>query len=409
VCEGCFGRDASHCRTLGCGSAALCSRPALLTPAPEGCSDPAPARRSEGPSLINRSYRPWVLFGPSRSRHTIVLSTHLAPLGGESIGETWRFQSRPGSRRSRRRREVKYGAGSRRVRTIPSENYQQGAPSILVDFQGRIRSGTETPVPHERVLMINSLPILAVWSSAPAKLELSEDEVHVWRASLSLAPEVLQRLEATLAPDERSRAARFVFPEGRDDFIAARGILRELLGAYLKRPPASLEFRYGLRGKPALQPGDSGLSIRFSLSHSQGLALYAFAHRRELGIDLELIQPDFGGEELAERFFSDHELTELHALPVELRAEGFFACWTRKEAYVKARGDGLQIPLDGFDVSLTPGRPAELHSPDSARWSLRSFQPAPRFLAAVVGEGSGWRVRHFEWAPWKHTRNRVNS
>jgi 4'-phosphopantetheinyl transferase len=247
--------------------------------------------------------------------------------------------------------------------------------------------------------MINTLPVLAVWPRAPEKLELSEDEVHVWRASLRLAPEVLPGLDATLTPDEKSRAARFVFPEGRGDFIAARGILRELLGAYLQRPPASLEFEYGLRGKPALHTADSSVSIRFSLSHSHGLALYAFAQRREVGIDLELVQPDFGGEAVGERFFSGHELTELRALPPELRAEGFFACWTRKEAYVKARGDGLQIPLDSFDVSLTPGRPAELHSSDSARWSLRSFQPAPRFVAAVVGEGGGWQLRHFEWVP----------
>jgi len=230
-------------------------------------------------------------------------------------------------------------------------------------------------------------------------LELTKDEVHVWRASLSVAPAVLQRLEATLAPDERSRAARFVFPEGRGDFIAARGILRELLGAYLQRPPASLEFEYGLRGKPALHTGDTVLSIRFSLSHSHGLALYAFARRREVGIDLELVQPDFGGEAVAECFLSYHELTELRTLPSELRAEGFFACWTRKEAYMKARGDGLQIPLNSFDVSLTPGRPAELHSSDSARWSLRAFQPAPRFVAAVVGEGGVWRLHHFKWAP----------
>ena len=247
--------------------------------------------------------------------------------------------------------------------------------------------------------MTDTLPILAVWSSAPATLELSEDEVHIWRASLRPAPEVLQRLDATLAPDEESRAARFVFPEDRDDFIAARGILRELLGAYLMQPPASLEFQYGPRGKPALQTGDADRSIRFSVSHSHGLALYAFAHRHELGVDLEMIQPDFGGEEVAERFFSRRELAELKVLPAELRAEGFFACWTRKEAYVKARGEGLQIPLDSLDVSLTPGRPAELHSSDSARWSLHSFQPAPRFIAAVVGEGRGWRLRHFEWVP----------
>jgi len=309
---------------------------------------------------------------------------------------------------------VAAGAEKGSTAPVPDEfgQYQEKipnrvSPSILVDFQGRIRRGT--PVLHDSVLMVNTLPTLAVWSSAPAKPELSEDEVHVWRASLRLAPEVLQRLDATLKPDEKSRAARFVFPEGRGDFIAARGILRELLGAYLQRPPASLEFEYGLRGKPALQAGDTSVSIRFSLSHSHGLALYAFARRREVGIDLELVQPDFGGEAVAERFFSNPELTELRALPAELRAEGFFACWTRKEAYVKALGDGLQIPLDSFDVSLTPGRPAELHSSDCARWSLRAFQPAPRFVAAVVGEGGGWRLRHFEWAPRKHNRHSVGS
>ncbi|MFZ0912892.1 MAG: 4'-phosphopantetheinyl transferase superfamily protein [Candidatus Korobacteraceae bacterium] len=140
------------------------------------------------------------------------------------------------------------------------------------------------------------------------------------------------------------------------------------------------------------------MAIRFNLSHSHGLALYAFAYRREVGIDLELIQTDFGGEAVAERFFSPRELAQLRALSVELRAEGFFNCWTRKEAYVKARGDGLQIQLDSFDVSLTPGYPNALNSSDCLRWSLCSFQPAPQFVAAVVAEGRGWRLRHLEWS-----------
>jgi 4'-phosphopantetheinyl transferase len=247
--------------------------------------------------------------------------------------------------------------------------------------------------------MTHPVPISTIWSPAPAKLELSEDEIHVWRASLSLPPAVLQRLEATLATDERSRADRYVLPKDRNNFIAARGILRELLGAYLKRPGASLEFEYSPRGKPALDAGDAPAPIRFSLSHSDGLALYAFAHSREVGVDLEQVQPGFRGEGVAERFFSNRDLAELRALPEELRAEGFFTCWTRKEAYVKARGGGFQIPLDSFDVSLTPGRPAELRSSDQARWSLRSFQLAPRFVAAVVGEGRDWQLRYFEWAP----------
>jgi 4'-phosphopantetheinyl transferase len=249
------------------------------------------------------------------------------------------------------------------------------------------------------MLMANNPPIMVSWSRAPTKVELTEDDIDIWCASLRPVPEALQRLEATLAPDESARAARFVFPRDRSHFIAARGILRELLGAYLQRPPASLKFEYGPHGKPALDSSEAGASVRFSLSHSHGLALYAFAHTREVGIDVELVQPDFGGEEVAERFFSKRELAELRAIPVQMRAEGFFACWTRKEAYVKARGDGFQIPLDSFDVSLTPGRQAELHSVDGARWSVRAFQPAPGFVAAVVGEGKNWRLRHFQWVP----------
>jgi 4'-phosphopantetheinyl transferase len=278
---------------------------------------------------------------------------------------------------------------------IPS----RAPPTILVDSPWRIWRGTGAPTPQHGVLMIDTPSSMATWWPAPVKVELIEDEIDIWRASLGVAPEVLQRLERPLAPDESARAARFVFPNDRSNFIAARGILRELIGAYLQRPPASLEFEYGPQGKPGLHSSGAGAPIRFSLSHSHGLALYAFAHNREVGIDLEQVQPDFGGEEVAERCFSKRELTEFRALPAGLWAEGFFACWTRKEAYVKARGDGFQIPLDSFDVSLTPGRQAELHSPDDARWSMRAFQPAPEFVAAVVGEGKDWGLRYFEWAP----------
>lgn len=238
-----------------------------------------------------------------------------------------------------------------------------------------------------------------VWAAPPSKLNLLKDEVHVWRASLKTEREVFDRFEATLASDEKSRAARFVFPRDRDSFVMARGILRELLGKYLGWPPATLEFDYGPHGKPALHTENSHPPICFNLAHSHGLALYAFADRRELGIDLELIRPDFGGEEVAKRFFSTRELTELRAWPPALQAQGFFACWTRKEAYVKALGGGLQIPLNSFDVSLTSGRLGQLHSARNLLWSLHSFQPAPQFVAAVMGEGRSWRLRYLDWAP----------
>ncbi|MGH9396575.1 MAG: 4'-phosphopantetheinyl transferase family protein [Terriglobia bacterium] len=236
-----------------------------------------------------------------------------------------------------------------------------------------------------------------VWAPPPAKFDLPEDEVHVWRASLNYGPEALRRFEGTLAPDEVSRAARFVFPRDRDLFIAARGILRDLIGAYLKEPAAMPTFDYGRCGKPALRAERDHPPLRFNLSHSHGMALYAFAEAREVGIDIEFIRPGFGGMEVAERFFSASEVSDLHALPLDLRAHGFFACWTKKEAYVKACGAGLQIPLDSFDVSLTATRPEELLDPCNLIWTLQSFQPAAQFIAAVAGHGTGWQIRFFEW------------
>jgi 4'-phosphopantetheinyl transferase len=243
------------------------------------------------------------------------------------------------------------------------------------------------------------MPTSPAWSHPPEEFSLPIDEVHVWRASLDCDSKVLKRLEELLSPDEKSRAARFIFDRDRYYFVAARGILRDLLGAYLKRPPAELEFRYGPQGKPALCNTDSVSPLHFNLSHSQGLALYAFSRGREVGVDLELIRPEFATEEIANRYFSTQEVKELQALPQDLQPEGFFLCWTRKEAYVKARGEGLQVSLGSFNVSLTPGQPAELHSVDCSRWTLRSFRLAERYAAAVVGGGKEWRLQHWEWKP----------
>jgi len=237
------------------------------------------------------------------------------------------------------------------------------------------------------------------WSNPPGEPHLEKENIHVWRASLDCEAAVLRRLETTLAPDEKSRAARFIFARDRNHFIAARGILRTLLGAYLQRSAADVGFLYGPQNKPAIHSGSAEPPIHFNLSHSHGLAIYAFAQRREVGIDLEMIQPAFAGEEIAERFFSSQELAELRSLPPQLRADGFFLCWTRKEAYMKARGTGMGIPLDSFDVSLSPGKPAELRSTDSDRWSMQSLQPAHGYAGAVVAEGKDWGLRLWDWRP----------
>jgi 4'-phosphopantetheinyl transferase len=240
---------------------------------------------------------------------------------------------------------------------------------------------------------------LCVWSTPPTNLELAEAEIHVWRSSLDLERSALDRCAAVLSQDEKLRASRFLFPRDRDHFVAGRGILRELLGQYVTRPPAQLEFQYGKRGKPSLRAENGRPPVQFNLSHSRGLAVFAFASNRELGVDLEPIRPEFAGEEIAERHFSPQELEEWHRLTPGLRAEAFFLCWTRKEAYVKARGEGLQIPLASFSVTLTPGQPEELHSVDSARWHVQSFQPAPGYAAAIVAEGKGWSLRQWDGVP----------
>jgi len=237
------------------------------------------------------------------------------------------------------------------------------------------------------------------WETPPPEFTLGENDIHLWRASLDCEEAVLRRLETSLSAEEKSRAAKFVFAPDRDHFIAARGILRELLARYLEDSPSAVKIAYGKQGKPTLSGPNLDRPLHFNLSHSRGLAVYAFSVRREVGVDLEPIRSDFATDDIAERFFSPAEIKELGSLPPDLKAEGFFQCWTRKEAYIKARGEGLQIPLDSFSVTLTPGEPEQLSSADSARWSLRAFQPAEGYAGAVVGEGNGWELRCWQWNP----------
>ena len=238
-----------------------------------------------------------------------------------------------------------------------------------------------------------------IWSPALKQFTLPTEEIHVWRASLNLDAAVMQRLKSNLCEDEISRADRFHFDCDRDHFIAARGILRELLSLYLNESPAAIRLIYGPQGKPALLENDEA-RLHFNLSHSHGLSVLAFAHAREVGIDLEPIRRTFAGDDIAERYFSAAELVELRALPSWLKTDGFFLCWTRKEAYIKARGEGLHVPLDSFTVSLTPGQPEKLQSSDELRWKLQAFEPAEKFAGALVGEGQDWRARFWEWNPF---------
>jgi 4'-phosphopantetheinyl transferase len=220
------------------------------------------------------------------------------------------------------------------------------------------------------------------------------DEIHVWHAALDRGEDVLGRLEATLSLEEKARADRFHFVNDRNRFVVARGLLRELLGRYLHQAPAGVEFCYGEHGKPFLSGGNASSGLCFNLSHSSGLVVYAIARERNLGIDVEHVQPDSAGEDIAKRYFSAREVSDLRTLPLEARVEGFFHCWTRKEAYLKATGMGLQIALDSFSVSLLPGQPAQFLGGVEPRWHLAAHHPAEGYVAAVVYDGAPCSIKY---------------
>jgi len=231
---------------------------------------------------------------------------------------------------------------------------------------------------------------------------LGDDEVHVWRAMLDQTPSQIQRLLHNLAADEHVRAEQFYFERDRQHFIAARGVLRAILGGYLHRTPESLSFYYSSHGKPGLAGETDDDAIRFNVSHSHGVALFAVTRGREVGIDIEHIRFDLEVVEIAEQFFSPREVATLRALPIEAQRQAFFRCWTRKEAYIKARGEGLSLPLDQFDVSLAPGEPvavlrAQRDPSEASRWSLQELTPAPGYAATLTVEGHGWHLTRWQW------------
>ena len=231
------------------------------------------------------------------------------------------------------------------------------------------------------------------------KLNQSPQEARIYTASLDVVPAELERLSRFLSVEEKARGDRFILPRDREHFIAARGTLRELLGAYLNEAPEAIQLETNPWGKPALAGHRGKPSLHFNLAHSHGMAVYVFSMQGPVGIDAEQIRPEFAGAEIAERYFSATENQELQALPPELRAEGFFLCWTRKEAYIKARGEGLRIPLNTFDVSLTPGAPATLRSDDCSEWELVSFTPAAQFAGACVVPRAVREIRFLEFTP----------
>src|SRR5580658_9057041 len=236
-------------------------------------------------------------------------------------------------------------------------------------------------------------------------LQLPEDEVQLWRVDLEAVAAEESRWQRVLSPDEHTRASRYHFARDRQRFVAARAWLRMILSRYLATDASSLKFSYSKKEKPSLSPAYADSGITFNVSHSGGIALLAFTRRREIGVDVEEIRHNSDLEDIARRFFSAHEQRQLAALPDNEKVDAFFRCWTRKEAYIKATGDGLSLPLSQFDVSLAAGDTNALLAtrPDrseAGRWLLREVPGGPGYIAALCVPGRDWKLN--DWSENPH-------
>ena len=242
----------------------------------------------------------------------------------------------------------------------------------------------------------------AAWPDPPAHLELSSGDVHIWHAGLNLPDGAVRRAELTLSTVERARAGRFRFEHDRRRFVAAHGALRAILGRYLETAPEQVQMEQAPGGKPRLPVTANLRDIEFSMAHSQDVALYAVAVAMQVGIDVEYLRPMAEAEQIAARFFAAPEIAALAllaALPEEQRLEGFYTCWTAKEAYTKAIGAGLAYPLPRVEVAIAGGRLAAIdgNADEAARWFVQTFRPAPDHIAALVVESQAPRLSFWRY------------
>lgn len=228
----------------------------------------------------------------------------------------------------------------------------------------------------------------------PAALE--EGVAHACIVPLYAGPHTVRRMYALLSPAERVRAARFAFDRDRRTFVMSHGILRRVLGVVCGENPSRLRFRQGLRGKPYLVDAPPGL--QFNLSHTEGFCLVGVTRGAAIGVDVERVRATDDMPALVRQCFSIAEQRELDTLPVADRCRAFFKGWTRKEAFIKAIGDGLSYPLESFDVSVAPDVPARLLAiggsvTAAADWTMDALEPAPDVQAAVAVAAPGVQIR----------------
>lgn len=243
------------------------------------------------------------------------------------------------------------------------------------------------------------------WPTAPEALPLGKDDIHIFAAPLDIAGDDLAKLKASLSADENERAARFKFERHRNRYIAGRGWLRTILGRFLKCEPAMLRFEYSAHGKPILLKGAAGHDLHFNLAHSEDLALATVTRLCPVGVDVERIRVVKDVEELVKRFFSARESEAFQKLSLNEQPAAFFNLWTRKEAMLKATGEGITGGLNRVEVSFLKGEPARVMAINgdtgkASEWMLRELAPAAGFVGAVAIQAANAEIQ-----TWKMTND----
>jgi 4'-phosphopantetheinyl transferase len=248
----------------------------------------------------------------------------------------------------------------------------------------------------------------ADWALSPSPLSFPTDHVDVWKVRLD-APVAYDLDQTILSADEVARATRFRFEQDRAHFVHCRSALRQLVSRYLVIAPGEIRFLYSANGKPQVEEMQNRSGLQFNVSHSGNLALIAFGGEHRLGVDIEMVRGGVNTEDLSQRFFSTREQVGLAELPENLRAFGFFACWTRKEALLKATGDGLSFPLADFSVSVDPRQVPKLQeirgsAEAGEQWFLADIAADPGYFAALAIEKSESMIKTYSFeAPGQMT------
>lgn len=240
------------------------------------------------------------------------------------------------------------------------------------------------------------------WLTVEPWPRLESGEIHLWWACLDVNEQRRRQLALTLSERERERAARLRCDRHRNRYITGRGIVRELLSHYLRIPPSTIRFQLGPYGKPSVLHRVEGRQFCFNYTDSKDMALYAFAHDCELGVDLESLARKLHYERIAMRKFTERESEALLELPDRAGKQAFLACWTRKEAYGKAKGFGICYPLDSVDLCTDYATSSMTIADNTLRngddcWTLRQFYPNDHFVATVVYAGGARELRFFDY------------